>query len=125
MPLKVDVSEKQSGIFNISLVGTIDSTTYYDFEKKMDIILDPPPKILVFNMAGVTYISSMGLRVIFKTRKTVEENGGIFIMTDLRPQIKKVFETIKALPGFNVFASVEEADNYLSRIQKKEEQKNK
>ena len=38
---------------------------------------------------------------------------------NLRPQIHKVFDTIKALPMLNIFESVEEMDDYLDIMQKK------
>ncbi len=71
-------------------------------------------------MEAVTYISSMGLNVMLKAKKYVEKNGGIFIITNLQPQVKKVFEIVAALPSLKVFASMEEADNYLAEIQRKE-----
>ena len=39
---------------------------------------------------------------------------------NLKPQIKKVFEIINALPELNVFRSIEELDAYLDKMQKKE-----
>jgi anti-sigma B factor antagonist len=40
-------------------------------------------------------------------------------MTNLQPQIRKVFEIIMALPSLNVFESVADLDRYLTGIQKK------
>jgi anti-anti-sigma regulatory factor len=45
--------------------------------------------------------------------------GGEFAMTNLQPQIRKVFEIIMALPSLNVFESVADLDRYLTGIQKK------
>ncbi|MGD2270109.1 MAG: hypothetical protein PVI06_06895 [Desulfobacterales bacterium] len=38
---------------------------------------------------------------------------------NLQPQIKKVFDIINALPSMQIFASIEELDEYLDAIQKK------
>ena len=35
----------------------------------------------------------------------------------LKPQIKKVFEIIDALPSMNVFSGVQELDDYLDAMQ--------
>ena len=43
-------------------------------------------------------------------------------MTALRPQIKKVFDIMNALPSMNVFASEEEADSYLAEMQKRKQE---
>ena len=72
-------------------------------------------------MEGVTYITSMGLGVVIKTEKTMKENGGTFIVTNLPPQIKKVFDIVAALPAMKIFQSIEEADAYLLRMQQEEQ----
>ena len=38
-------------------------------------------------------------------------------LTNLQPQIRKVFDIIHALPSLNVFESVDELDRYLASIQ--------
>jgi hypothetical protein len=43
----------------------------------------------------------------------------MFLMVNLQPQIKKVFDIAQALPGEAVFSSVEEADEYFDAMQKK------
>jgi anti-anti-sigma regulatory factor len=66
----------------------------------------------------------MGLRVMLKTKKTMELNGGQVIITQPQPQIAKVFEIARALPNTAVFASIKEADAYLDAMQKQEIEKN-
>jgi anti-sigma B factor antagonist len=123
MMLEVNVDKKGEGTFVVSSFGSIDSITYKELEKTMAPLLVSTTKVVVLNMEGVSYISSMGISVILKTKKVVEENGGSFIMTNLQPQIKAVFEVIKALPNMRVFESLKEADEYLSQIQRKEIEK--
>ena len=60
----------------------------------------------------------MGLSVLFKARKRMEELSGVFMMVNLQQQIKKVFEVIKALPDMKIFTSMDEADAYLDKIQR-------
>jgi anti-sigma B factor antagonist len=123
MILEVNVDKKGEGTFVVSSFGSIDSITYKELEKTLVPLLVSTTKVIIFNMEGVSYISSMGISVILKTKKAVEENGGSFIMTNLQPQIKAVFEVIKALPNMRVFESLKEADEYLSQIQRKEIEK--
>ena len=125
MTLTVNVDKKGEGAFVVFPFGSIDSITYKELENKVLPLLVSTTKVLMLNMEGVSYISSMGISVILKTKKAVEENGGSFIMTNLQPQIKVVFEVIKALPNMRVFESMEEADEYLSHIQRKEIEKGK
>ena len=122
MPLRVDISDKQNGTYIISPVGSIDSFTADALDKKVSPILSKSPKAIMLNMAGVEYISSRGISVVFKIKKLIEASGGSFIMTALRPQIKKVFDIMNALPSMNVFASEEEADSYLAEMQKRKQE---
>ena len=73
----------------------------------------------MLDMAGLKYISSMGLRSILHTRKAIENAKGSVLMLNLQPQIAKVFEIANALPNVPVFTSTAEADRYLDAIQRK------
>ena len=69
MALKVKVSEKEGGVFTISFFGPLDTATYTVFEKCMAPVLVKTTKVIILNMEGVDYISSMGIGSIFKVRK--------------------------------------------------------
>lgn len=125
MPLKAGVEKRKNGIYVVSPEGSIDSETYADLERKLQPIVEASAKVIVFNMNMVEYISSMGISVILTTKKAMEKAGGTVIMVNVQPQIKKVFEIVKALPNFNVFASIDEADDYLMRLQQQEMEKRK
>jgi anti-sigma B factor antagonist len=120
MALEISVNKKQDGVFFVSLLGSIDSETYTELETKMRPILSSLPKVVIFDMDGVNYISSMGVSLVITTKKEIEKNKGVFIMTNLQSQIKKVFEIVATLPNLKIFSSVEEADAYLAKMQQDE-----
>ncbi|HAA01965.1 MAG TPA: anti-sigma factor antagonist, partial [Syntrophobacteraceae bacterium] len=100
-------------------VGSLESHTYEVLEKRVEYVLqEGQAKHITLDMAGVEYISSMGVRVVLKTQKQLKQRGGTLSMMNLQPQIKKVFEIINALPSLQVFASIEELDNYLTEMQR-------
>lgn len=123
MPLKVTVSEREKSIQVITIEGSLDSDTYLSFEEKVKPLLVTSTKALVLDMANLDYISSAGLAVIFQAKRNIESNQGSFIMTNLKPQIRKVFEIVKALPVDSIFENMEEVDKYLDEMQKKEVEK--
>ena len=125
MSLEVTIDKKQEGVYIVYCAGSIDSDTSSIFESKINPVLSPSIKAIIFNMKGLNYISSMGVGVIFRTKSFVEDNNGKIIMVNLKPQIKKVFQLIKALPSEDIFENVQELDNYLSAMQKKEIEKRK
>ncbi len=125
LPLKVTVSKTGSGIFTILPAGSIDSDTYEILEKNADLVFKSDPKAIIFDMKDVQYISSMGIRVLLTVKNKIESHGGSFVMINLQPQIRKVLDIVKAIPGQNIFESRQELDRYLAIIQQKEIDKRK
>jgi anti-anti-sigma factor len=118
MPLKVKSALKRPGVMVISPIGSIDASTYSVLEEKVDEILKIPPDVIIFDMEFADYISSTGIRVLLKTQKAMKKTNGRMVFMNLQPQIRKVFDILKAIPTLKVFASIEELDNYLDVMQK-------
>lgn len=107
----------------VAMTGKLDSAAAPVCETKLNEALALSPRVLMLDLALLEYISSLGLRTILKTRKAVEANGGSVVMANLQPQIAKVFEIASVLPKEAIFASIEEADQYLDAMQRKELEK--
>jgi anti-sigma B factor antagonist len=118
MPLITNVEKKMPGYYVVTLNGRLDGVTYADCEAKITSILLPSTKSIMFDMSKLDYISSMGLRIILKTRQFIESHGGIVSVVNMQPQIKKVMEIVNLLRGMTLFASIEEADDYFDAMQK-------
>ena len=117
MPFDIRVESKTEGVYFVTLDGRLDTGPYMLAEKKLMPLASGPAKVMLFNLAKLEYISSMGLRVILKVRKAIDAKKGSVVITNVQPQIQKVFEIANALPAQSIFASVEEADRYLDRMQ--------
>ena len=119
MALQIDINHKTDEFWEVSLTGSLDTDTATQLEKELAQIFVPESKKLMFNMAGLEYVSSAGIRIIAMASKKMKENSGTIAMTSLQPQIEKVFEIVKALPNFGVFKDEAEADAYFDLMQKK------
>jgi anti-anti-sigma factor len=119
MALQIDINHKTDEFWEVSLTGSLDTETATQLEKELAQIFVPESKKLMFNMAGLEYVSSAGIRIIAMASKKMKENSGTIAMTSLQPQIEKVFEIVKALPNFGVFKDEAEADAYFDLMQKK------
>ena len=118
MPLTLRVAEKKPRIFMISLTGALDTSTHMLLDDKIDqLVNEGGARIITLDMSGVHFISSMGVRSAFRAKKALAKNQGAFLMVNLQPPVKKVFEIIDALPTMNIFASLQEMDDYLARMQ--------
>lgn len=123
MSLNIDIEKKPGDAYVFALSGSIDSDTYQMLDEKVDPVLAAGAKVVIFDMGGVEYVSSMGLNTIFRVQRALENAKAAFVMTDLQPQVKKVLEIVKALPSMKIFESIEEADAYLYKIQSEEKEK--
>ena len=119
MALQIDINHKTDEFWEVSLTGSLDTDTATQLEKELAQIFVPDSKKLLFNMAGLEYVSSAGIRIIAMASKKMKENSGTIAMTGLQPQIEKIFEIVKALPNFGIFKDEAEADAYFDLMQKK------
>ena len=70
MPLTLKVSEKRPRFFTIELSGSLDTNTHQQLDLKVEqLINDGAARVITLDMAGVDYISSMGVRSVFKAKK--------------------------------------------------------
>lgn len=102
------------------LHGRLDAQTFGDFDRAM---LDVLPRIpaggtVVLNLSALEYISSAGLRSIAVVRKGMRARGGRTLLLDPQPQVRKVFDIVKAVPVNEVFANTQELDKYLDHMQR-------
>ena len=119
MALTAQMKEREPGVIVFSPAGRLDTNTYQMLEDRVDDALRNSPNTVVFDMADLDYISSMGLRVILKTQKNTKLQGGSVLLINMKPQIEKVFEIVNALPSFTIFKDTQEMDAYLDKMQKK------
>lgn len=119
MSLEIVISAEKNNGKRVSIAGSLDSNTAQQLQQSVDAEINDSVATVIFDFKDLDFLSSAGLRVIFKTKKTMDNCGGKFLLVNLQPQIKKVFEIIKALDGMNVFKDQNEMDEYLAAMQNK------
>ena len=119
MPLTIEIHAEPHEGKRISLAGSLDTDTAAQLQDKIDHEIDSTVHMVIMDLKRLEFLSSAGLRVIFKTKKYMDSHEGKFMLLNLQPQVRKVFDIIKALEGMNVFKSQEEMDEYLTAMQNK------
>ena len=114
----IDIDEAQS-FARVSLVGALNTDTAPEFEQQLQNVIAAGHDLTVLDMKDLDYISSAGLRVIFKAAKQAKSAGHRLAAANRKPHIDKVFEILKALPDMAVFANDQELDEYLDAMQHK------
>lgn len=119
MPLKVTVEEKAGGAYVIlQPEGSIDANTYTILAAEVEAVLKKSATLLIFNLERVGFVSSAGIGVVLAAEKAMKTKGGKALMVNLKPQIRKVFDIVQALPSKQIFSSVSELDAYLAEMQR-------
>jgi anti-anti-sigma factor len=119
MTLNLQISDRDIATKYVTLEGRLDTVTSPELDEQLGPVLASHATVLVFDMADLTYISSAGLRSIFRARRAMEANRGALLLVNVRPQVQKVFDIVKALPSQSVFKTVAELDQYLDYMQRK------
>ena len=95
----------QTVIDNIPIIavsGRIDATTSKDLETALNDQIDQNNNKIVVDLAGVEYISSVGLRVLLAALKKVKPGQGDIKLASLQPFVREVFE----ITGFTKLFSI-------------------
>lgn len=103
------------------LEGRLDAASFGEFDEALRDITPMVDNggILIVDLSALDYISSAGLRSLAQLRKQMHDRTGRVLLLNPQPQVKKVFEIVKAVPVAEVFASVAELDQYLDHMQRK------
>ncbi len=119
MSLEIELLKSDSGKCRIELKGRLDTHTAEQLDQKLESIDATQYPVQIVDLAALEYVSSAGLRSLFRAKKAAHAQGGQFLVVHPQPQVQKVFDVVKALPSEGIFASQEELDEYLDGVQRK------
>ena len=79
----------ENGTLTLAVAGRLDTNTAPELEAavKLDGVA-----ALVFDFAGLDYISSAGLRILLAAKKSLMASGGAMSVVNANPSVRNVFE---------------------------------
>ena len=83
-------SEHNGPVLLISVDGRIDGVNAREFESSVGDIISNEDKAVVLNLAGLSYISSAGLRSILITAKNLSTNNAKFALCSIPSNIMEI-----------------------------------
>lgn len=89
-------------ILNLMLSGRLDTTTAPQLEKVLQENLSDITAV-IFDFAGIEYISSAGLRVLLSTQKRMNAAGGTMKLIHVNEMVMEVFD----ITGFTDILTIE------------------
>lgn len=119
MTLEISTESATVTQVNLSLNGILDAATSPVLEQFITDNLSTEVLTLILDLQKLSFISSAGLRIFAKLRKNLKNKGGRVCFINPSPQVKRVFDIVKAVPVSEVFQDVKELDAYLASMQRK------
>ncbi len=113
MSLKVVTNEKNADVFIIRPKGELIINNHDIFERDVKEVLSREPAVLIFDLEGVDYISSMGLRTLLVAHKTMMKIQGRLFLANLQPQVKKILDIVNVFSVEQVFSDSDEMTRFL------------
>jgi anti-sigma B factor antagonist len=83
--------ERDFELVTLEITGRLDTTTAPNLEAVINELLTDT-KELVFDMSGVEYISSAGIRVLLGTYNKMNSGQGVMRIEKVNEQVYEVFE---------------------------------
>src|SRR5262245_36079107 len=106
MALDIVVIEQESVGHRVTLRGRLDTLTTPQLEDVLAAVLETADVAsLVFEVEGLEYVSSAGVRCVIRAHRALEARGGQVAIVNPQAAVRRVFEIVKALPPELIFAS--------------------
>jgi anti-sigma B factor antagonist len=106
--------EKIGNVLVIGLQGRLDATNSAIAEKQLIALVKGGETRLVFDFSELTYISSLGLRVLIVAAKLVKEADGKFALGALRDPIFEIFKIAGFHSIFPIYPTCDAAVAYCA-----------
>ena len=96
------IEELQDDINIYRLKGRLDSNTSQSFESKLFEAISGGSKKFIVDFEHLNYISSAGLRVIYKANKAITGEGGRIVICSMQKFAREIFE----ITGIDFFVPI-------------------
>jgi anti-anti-sigma factor len=104
------------GIPVYHLTGRLDILSSPQLEERLTPLAEEQCRGVVFDCAGLMYVSSAGLRVFLTSQRLLKAKGGGIVFTHLNPAVKDLFSLSGLADLFIEEPSVEAAAARLTKV---------
>ena len=102
-------TRKEGKVTIIELEGRLDVHLSLEIEQAVNDIIDKDEKYLLFDLKGVQYLSSSGLRIFIAAMRKLKSIDGALKLANMSESVKKIFKVVELIDLFEIYNSVEEA----------------
>ncbi|MDR6552032.1 STAS domain-containing protein [Paenibacillus qinlingensis] len=110
----MNITEQQQGdIMLVSLQGRLDGNTSASLESAFAKLVEQGNGKFVFNLQGLEYVSSAGLRSLLSAAKMVKVIQGKLALARMNEHVKEVFDMSGFSSIFKLYETEDEAVNAI------------
>jgi len=109
MDVKIGVSGKNPDIKVVILSGRLDVESAEKLSPTFFQAVEESPVGIIFDMGGVVFISSAGLRTLLITYKQANASDKNIALIHTQPQVYKIFKVAAFDKVFNIFKDEDQA----------------
>jgi anti-anti-sigma factor len=113
MSLEFSSDASDQGVLTVRPRGRLDSDSASYFDSELSGCLDAGIEVLVFDLSGLEYLSSAGIRSLFTARMTMEQRGGNLFLQAPQPAVRKVLDMVRIVEPSNILDTAEELERLL------------
>ena len=85
-------AEREGTLLVVKAGGRLDSINAREFDDAMRSAISESDQVVIIDLENVSYVSSVGLRVILLTAKTLRQRSAKLLICSLSEPIREVFE---------------------------------
>lgn len=93
----------------LTLAGELDVTNAAQAEEAVRVVWQGSPSRLVFDLSGLTFMDSTGVRVLVRARRRATEHRRSVALAGLTPSVSRIIEVTGLNQAFAIHATVDEA----------------
>lgn len=101
--------ERDGEVLVLTPEGRIDGSNSADFQSAVMERIDEGSESILLDFAGISYISSAGLRAVLILAKKLNQTKGKFALCSMQQSVRSVFEVSGFVKIINVHPGREEA----------------
>lgn len=106
--LKIDIEQKPQGVV-ARLTGEAGVDEADELDRSLRLLTAAKPALAVLDLAGMSYIASMGIGALVKFRNEISHAGGRVVLAALRPLVLDTFKHAGLLRVFQAYPTVDDA----------------
>jgi len=118
--IKLENVSRIEGCLILTLTGHIDTDNSVYFQKHVHKLVQAGFMRLIFNCAGLNYVSSTGIGSFTSFLKMLKPKGGDLVLLEIQPKVNEVFQLLGFSQFFAIKNTLEEAIGFFCDEGKKD-----